>query len=154
MRLLLYLRTSTSSQEKLDTIEGQRQELPRVAQGDAHTIIETIEDPGRSGRRLAGRQLEGVLRRIENGQLKIDGIMVADPSRLMRPDPDDLDRPVTYGERGRVLLTTLTREFFMPRFPERDECEREPPIELYPWDGVRNVRPFSKTNTKVAVGVY
>ena len=69
-------------------------------------------------------------------------------------EPDDMDTLVGYGETGRVLLTTLTKEFFMPRFPERDECEREPPIELYPWDGVRNVRPFSKTNTKVAVGVY
>src|SRR5678815_753018 len=36
-------------------------------------------------------------------------------------DPQDFDRTVDYGERGRVLLTTLTREFFMPRFPERDE---------------------------------
>jgi hypothetical protein len=65
-----------------------------------------------------------------------------------------LDEVVGYGETGRVLLTTLTKEFFMPRFPERDECEREPPIDLYPWDGVRNVRPFSETKGKVAIGVY
>jgi phenylacetate-coenzyme A ligase PaaK-like adenylate-forming protein len=58
-------------------------------------------------------------------------------------DPDQPDRVVAYGETGRVCLTTLTREFFMPRFLERDECEREPPCALYPWDGVRNVRPFS-----------
>ena len=32
----------------------------------------------------------------------------------------------------------------MPRFLERDECEREAPCEQYPWDGVRNVRPFSR----------
>lgn len=69
-------------------------------------------------------------------------------------DPDDMDTVIGYGETGRVLLTTLTKEFFMPRFPERDECEREPPIELYPWDGVRNVRPFSQTKEKVAIGVY
>ena len=43
-----------------------------------------------------------------------------------------------------MRLTTLTRDFFMPRFLERDEAEREPPCELYPWDGVRNVRPFSQ----------
>ena len=42
----------------------------------------------------------------------------------------------------------------MPRFPERDECERERPIDLYPWDGVRNVRPFSKGQTTVVQGVY
>ncbi len=69
-------------------------------------------------------------------------------------DPDEMERVVDYGETGRVLLTTLTKEFFMPRFPERDECEREPPIDLYPWDGVRNVRPFSETKGTVAVGVY
>ena len=59
-------------------------------------------------------------------------------------DPDNPDRVVDYGETGRVRLTTLTKEFFMPRFLERDEAEREPPCELYPWDGVRNVRPFSR----------
>ena len=32
----------------------------------------------------------------------------------------------------------------MPRFLERDEAEREPPCPEYPWDGVRNVRPFSR----------
>ena len=39
---------------------------------------------------------------------------------------------VPYGERGRVLLTTLTKEFFMPRFAERDEGERAAPIDIYP----------------------
>ena len=69
-------------------------------------------------------------------------------------DPDNMENVVGYGETGRVLLTTLTKEFFMPRFPERDECEREPPTEMYPWDGVRNVRPFSQSGGAVAVGVY
>jgi hypothetical protein len=53
-----------------------------------------------------------------------------------------------------VRLTTLTKEFFMPRFLERDEAEREPPCEQYPWDGVRNVRPFSKLQASVVEGVY
>ncbi|HJZ80681.1 MAG TPA: hypothetical protein VKD91_10050 [Pyrinomonadaceae bacterium] len=61
---------------------------------------------------------------------------------------------VGYGETGRVRLTTLTKEFFMPRFLERDEAEREPPCDLYPWDGVRNVRPFAKLSTSVVEGVY
>ena len=59
-----------------------------------------------------------------------------------------------YGETGRVRLTTLTREFFMPGFLERDEAEREPPYELYPWDGVRNVRPFARLQKGVVEGVY
>lgn len=69
-------------------------------------------------------------------------------------DPDEPERIVGYGETGRVRLTTLTREFFMPRFLERDEAEREPPCDLYPWDGVRNVRPFSRLQATVVEGVY
>jgi phenylacetate-coenzyme A ligase PaaK-like adenylate-forming protein len=69
-------------------------------------------------------------------------------------DPDDATRVVDYGATGRVRLTTLTKEFFMPRFLERDECERERPCPQYPWDGVRNVRPFSRFQKAVVEGVY
>ena len=69
-------------------------------------------------------------------------------------DPDRPDRVIGYGETGRVRLTTLTKEFFMPRFLERDEAEREPPCDAYPWDGVRNVRPFSRLQATVVEGVY
>ncbi|HLY20798.1 MAG TPA: hypothetical protein VKR61_26410 [Bryobacteraceae bacterium] len=69
-------------------------------------------------------------------------------------DPDEPTRIVGYGETGRVRLTTLTREFFMPRFLERDEAEREPSYNEYPWNGVRNVRPFSRFQKTVVEGVY
>ena len=69
-------------------------------------------------------------------------------------DPDDAGRVVGYGGTGRVMLTTLTKEFFVPRFLERDEGEREPPCELYPWDGVSGVRPFSALASSTTVGVY
>jgi phenylacetate-coenzyme A ligase PaaK-like adenylate-forming protein len=69
-------------------------------------------------------------------------------------DPDDLDRTVEYGERGRVLLTTLTREFFMPRFPERDEGTRAEPCDAYAWDGVRDLGLLSSLQSSVSVGVY
>ncbi len=69
-------------------------------------------------------------------------------------DPDDPDTVVDYGATGRVMLTTLTREFFMPRFLERDEGEREPPYEAYPWDGVSGVRPFERMAKSTTVGVY
>lgn len=69
-------------------------------------------------------------------------------------DPDDADRVVDYGDTGRVMLTTLTKEFFVPRFLERDEGEREPPCESYPWDGVSGVRPFSALASSTTVGVY
>src|SRR5437016_472268 len=67
---------------------------------------------------------------------------------------DDYDRVVPYGQTGRVRLTTLTKETFVPGFLERDEGEREPPYEKYPWDGVSGVRPFSKMAASTTVGVY
>jgi hypothetical protein len=69
-------------------------------------------------------------------------------------NPDDPWRVVDYGKTGRTRLTTLTKEFFMPRFLERDECEREPPYAQFAWDGVRNVRPFSRLQSTVVEGVY
>jgi len=69
-------------------------------------------------------------------------------------DPNDVERRVDYGETGRVMLTTLTREFFMPRFLERDEGERAEPIERYPWDGVSNLRLLGQLESSVVVGVY
>jgi phenylacetate-coenzyme A ligase PaaK-like adenylate-forming protein len=67
---------------------------------------------------------------------------------------DDPDRMVEYGESGRVRLTTLTRETFIPGFLERDEGERERPCQQYPWDGVSGVRPFRQLSAQTTVGVY
>ena len=69
-------------------------------------------------------------------------------------DPDDATRIVEYGQVGRCRLTTLTKEFFMPRFLERDEAIRTRPCEQYPWDGVGDVRPFSGFGTPIVEGVY
>ena len=69
-------------------------------------------------------------------------------------DFDDPDRVVGYGETGRVRLTTLTKEFFVPGFLERDEGEREPPHAMYPWDGVSGVRPYRALASSTTVGVY
>lgn len=69
-------------------------------------------------------------------------------------DFEDTGKTVEYGETGRVMLTTLTREFFMPRFLERDEGEREPPCEKFPWDGVSGVRPYRAFQATTTVGVY
>jgi phenylacetate-coenzyme A ligase PaaK-like adenylate-forming protein len=69
-------------------------------------------------------------------------------------DFENYGKVVEYGQTGRVLLTTLTKEFFMPRFPERDEGEREPPYGMFPWDGVSGVRPFHVTAASTTVGVY
>ena len=69
-------------------------------------------------------------------------------------DFDDYDKVVPHGQEGRVMLTTLTKEFFVPRFAERDEGEREAPSEKYPWHGVSGVRPFHEIAATTTVGVY
>lgn len=67
---------------------------------------------------------------------------------------DDPNTVVGFGETGRVKLTTLTQEFFVPGFLERDEGERERPFETYPWDGVSGVRPYHELAASTTVGVY
>jgi phenylacetate-coenzyme A ligase PaaK-like adenylate-forming protein len=69
-------------------------------------------------------------------------------------DFDDPNRLVDYGQTGRVKLTTLTKEFFMPGFLERDEGEREPACDKYPWDGISGVRPYRAFAATTTVGVY
>jgi phenylacetate-coenzyme A ligase PaaK-like adenylate-forming protein len=69
-------------------------------------------------------------------------------------DPERTDEPVAYDAWGRVELTTLTRELFLPRFLERDEGIRRRPCDEYPWDGVGEVRPFGAAEAKVVEGVY
>ncbi len=77
------------------------------------------------------------------------------PRALLRVvDPNDTRRTVGHGEWGRVELTTLTREFFMPRFLERDEAVRREPWGRFPWDGVGEVRPFGALENKTIEGVY
>ncbi len=69
----------------------------------------------------------------------------------------DFDNPlkvVGYGESGRVKLTTLTKELFIPGFLERDEGERESPFATYPWDGISGVKPFRGIASQTTVGVY
>jgi phenylacetate-coenzyme A ligase PaaK-like adenylate-forming protein len=69
-------------------------------------------------------------------------------------DFDDPAKVVDYGQTGRVMLTTLTKELFIPRFQERDEGEREKPSAKYPWDGVSGVRPYRGFAATTVVGVY
>jgi phenylacetate-coenzyme A ligase PaaK-like adenylate-forming protein len=69
-------------------------------------------------------------------------------------DFDDPNSLVSYGQSGRVKLTTLTKELFIPGFLERDEGEREPPYARYPWDGVSGVRPWRGIAAQTTVGVY
>ncbi|MEI6713812.1 MAG: hypothetical protein WCO60_08665 [Verrucomicrobiota bacterium] len=77
------------------------------------------------------------------------------PRAILRVvDPKDTDRTVEYDTWGRVELTTLTKEFFMPRFLERDEALRRRPRAQYSWDGVAEVRPFGAMEKNIVEGVY
>jgi hypothetical protein len=69
-------------------------------------------------------------------------------------DPNNTEKVKGYGEWGRVELTTLTKEFFMPRFLERDEAIRREPRAPYAWDGVAEVRPFGAMEKNIVEGVY
>src|SRR5438045_1108109 len=69
-------------------------------------------------------------------------------------DPKNTVRTVDYDTWGRVELTTLTKEFFMPRFLERDEALRRKPRGPYAWDGVAEVRPFGAMEKNIVEGVY
>jgi phenylacetate-coenzyme A ligase PaaK-like adenylate-forming protein len=69
-------------------------------------------------------------------------------------DFDDPMKLVPYGESGRVKLTTLTHELFVPGFLERDEGEREQPYATYPWDGISGVKPWRGIASSTTVGVY
>jgi len=69
-------------------------------------------------------------------------------------NPNQTSETVLYGQFGRVELTTLTREFFMPRFLERDEAIRRAPRPPYAWDGVGDVRPFGAMEKNIVEGVY
>jgi len=69
-------------------------------------------------------------------------------------DGNKTDTLKGYGEWGRVELTTLTKEFFMPRFLERDEAIRRAPRAPYAWDGVAEVRPFGAMEKNIVEGVY
>jgi hypothetical protein len=69
-------------------------------------------------------------------------------------DFEDHTQIVPYDSAGRVKLYTMTKEFFVPGFLERDEGEREKPFEKYPWDGVSGVRPYHVFAAQTTVGVY
>jgi hypothetical protein len=69
-------------------------------------------------------------------------------------DPENTTEVRGYDQWGRVELTTMTKEFFMPRFLERDEAIRRAPRAPYAWDGVAEVRPFGAMTKTIVEGVY
>ncbi len=104
------------------------------------------------GNTLMGLACSRPLRREDNWSITYHA---PQPRAVLRiVDPEDTARTVDYGAWGRVELTTLTKEFFMPRFLERDEAIRREPWEQFAWDGVGEVRPFGALEQKTIEGVY
>ena len=118
-----------------EVLEGKSQFVPtygNTLMGLACSLPETLKDAGYSVTYYAP-QPRAILRVV---------------------DAKNTSNLVDYGHYGRVELTTLTKEFFMPRFLERDEAIRRQPCEQYPWDGVGDVRPFGAMERKIVEGVY
>jgi hypothetical protein len=69
-------------------------------------------------------------------------------------DPADPWREVGYGERGRVRITTLLEDLFVPNLLERDSAVRVGPHPWFPWDGVAAVAPFRESGAEPDEGVY
>lgn len=61
---------------------------------------------------------------------------------------------VGYGERGRVRLTVLTKEFFVPLLVERDEATRVRGEDPLGWDWVRNPATPADGSGGTTDGVY
>jgi len=69
--------------------------------------------------------------------------------------PDDWTQTAGYGERGRVVTTTLLEDLFIPNLIERDSAARARPHPWFPWDGVARVGPArEEREAAVAEGVY
>ncbi|MFD7814938.1 hypothetical protein ACFV6E_18580 [Streptomyces sp. NPDC059785] len=69
-------------------------------------------------------------------------------------DPDDPWREAAVGERGRVRVTTLLEDLFLPNLLERDSAVRTGPHPWFPWDGVAAVRPYEDDPEDAVEGVY
>jgi len=78
----------------------------------------------------------------------------AAPPSFSRGISTILTSSVDYGQTGRVMLTTLTKEFLMPRFQVRDEGEREPPYAKFPVGRRQRRPPLPRLRRHNDRGVY
>src|SRR5690606_8335646 len=62
--------------------------------------------------------------------------------------PADPWREVRHGERGRIRVTTLLEDLFLPNLLERDSAVRTGPHPWFPWDGVSEVAPYREPDAE------
>jgi hypothetical protein len=68
-------------------------------------------------------------------------------------DKDDNTTPVAYGEVGRVRVTILQEDLFLPNVLERDQAIRFDLGVDWPCDGVANVQPL-QVSSQMPEGLY
>ncbi|MFI1169808.1 arylcarboxylate reductase [Streptomyces sp. NPDC020801] len=68
-------------------------------------------------------------------------------------DKEDWTRTVGYGALGRVKLTVLHEDLFLPNILERDQALRYDTAGDWPCDGVANVRPLQMSRS-APEGIY
>lgn len=68
-------------------------------------------------------------------------------------DTDDPKTELMYGQPGRVRLTVLHEDLFLPNILERDQAIRFDIGDEWPCDGVANVRPL-QTGVAAVEGLY
>jgi hypothetical protein len=66
---------------------------------------------------------------------------------------DDWTQTVEYGKSGRVRLTVLHEDLFLPNILERDQALRYETGDVWPCDGVANVRPL-QISRSAPEGIY
>jgi hypothetical protein len=63
-------------------------------------------------------------------------------------------REVDYGEVGRVRVTVLHDDLFLPNVLERDQAMRLPREGSWPCDGVANVVALRQVAPRALLGIY
>lgn len=69
-------------------------------------------------------------------------------------EPGDPWREVAHGHRGRVRVTALLEDLFLPNLLERDAATRTGAHPWFPWDGVADVGPYEEPGSSPTEGVY
>lgn len=69
-------------------------------------------------------------------------------------DKDNPSIKVKYGQQGRVKITVLNKDVFIPGLLERDVCTRIESSQLFKWDGISNISGFRHMQADIVEGVY
>lgn len=69
-------------------------------------------------------------------------------------DKDNPSKKVDYGMEGRVKITVLNKDIFIPGLLERDVGIRVKPSGIFKWDGISNVGCYKAMESSVIEGVY